>query len=56
MDYIQKAKERIDFYDRGLKAIQYFDQTGLHITMDEMKAWAKTRKTNKSLPMPKCHV
>lgn len=55
-DYIQKEKERIAFYDRGLEAIQHFDQTGLHTTMDEMKAWAKARKTNKSLAMPKCHI
>lgn len=55
-DYIQKEKERIAFYDRGVAAIEHHDQTGLHTTLDEMNAWLEARKTAKSSPMPKCHT
>lgn len=55
-DYIQKEKERVAFYDRGVAALEHYDQTGLHTTMDEMKAWLDARKISQSSPLPKCHV
>ena len=36
-------------------SIEHYKKTGLHVTLDEVKAWAKSVKTNRNAQMPPCH-
>lgn len=49
-----------DFVNEALVAEQHYQETGLHTTLDEMKAWANSlridsKKTEKTQPLPTCH-
>lgn len=37
-------------------SIAHFDATGLHITQEEVKAWAKEVKSNRNAKLPECHL
>jgi len=37
-------------------SIAHFEATGLHVTHDEVKAWAKERKANRMAQLPECHA
>lgn len=37
-------------------SLEHYEKTGLHITLDEVKQWAKELKTNKEAKLPKCHT
>jgi predicted transcriptional regulator len=41
--------------DAAEQSLQHYKQTGLHTTLDEMKAWAKAVKLNRGTAMPACH-
>jgi predicted transcriptional regulator len=34
----------------------HFDATGLHIDLDEFKAWVEAVRVNRDAPLPICHV
>ena len=36
-------------------SIEHYKQTGLHVTLDEVKAWAKTVKSNRNAKLIPCH-
>ena len=38
------------------ESITHFEATGLHLTQDEVKRWAKERKTNRNVQLPECHL
>lgn len=59
--FVQKyAEERKkiwdEFYDDAVKSHQHYVETGLHVTMEEMKAWAEALKTDRNTPLPKSHT
>ena len=37
-------------------SVAHFDATGLHITLDEFKAWAGDVKANRNTQLPICHA
>ena len=37
-------------------SIAHFEATGLHITHEEVKAWAKELETNPQAKLPECHL
>ena len=34
----------------------HYEATGLHVTLDEIKQWAKEVKADRNAPLPKCHT
>ena len=48
-----KAKQA---YDRqAMKAYKNFQETGLHITLNEFKDWVDSLETDNPKDMPQCH-
>ena len=43
------------FVQDAVEANQHYQATGLHTTQEEMRAWAKSLKTNPSAQAPICH-
>jgi hypothetical protein len=37
-------------------SIAHFEATRLHITHNEVKAWAKEVKSNRNAKLPECHL
>ena len=37
-------------------SLEHYERTGLHITFDEVKQWAKDLKTNRNAKLPVCHT
>ena len=37
-------------------SVSHYEMTGLHITLDEVKTWAKEVKTNRNVLLPACHT
>jgi uncharacterized protein YdeI (YjbR/CyaY-like superfamily) len=37
-------------------SLEYFERTGLHVRLDEVKQWAKEIKTNRNAQLPLCHM
>ncbi|MFY9259642.1 MAG: ribbon-helix-helix protein, CopG family [Gallionella sp.] len=37
-------------------SVAHFEATGLHITHEEVKAWAEALKTNRHAQLPACHL
>jgi hypothetical protein len=37
-------------------SIAHFETTGLHIALDEVKAWANEVKVNRNAQLPACHT
>jgi hypothetical protein len=40
----------------ALASLEHYQRTGLHIRLDELKAWAQAVRKDRSLPMPECHT
>lgn len=43
------------FVDDALESEKHYQKTGLHTTLDEMKAWANSLSTSTPKPLPQCH-
>lgn len=54
-EYIENEKARLAFYEEALQASEHYKKTGLHVTLEEMKAWANNLGTANEQPLPKCH-
>ena len=54
-EYIENETKRLAFYEDGRKAIEHYNETGLHTTHAEMMAWAQSLGTEHELPLPPCH-
>lgn len=50
-----KAELPQAFVQDAVTAHKDYEQTGLHTTHTEMKAWLQTLKANKNAKMPRCH-
>jgi predicted transcriptional regulator len=37
-------------------SVAHFEATGLHITLNELKTWAKDVKENRNAQLPACHT
>jgi predicted transcriptional regulator len=54
-EYIEREQARLNFFEDGRKAIEHYDQTGLHVTHEEMRLWAESLGGNNELTPPVCH-
>jgi len=54
-EFIEREQIRLNFLEDGRKAIEHYDQTGLHATHKEMRAWADSLGSSGELTPPVCH-
>ncbi len=53
--YVTHEEAREKFKQDALSSWKSFQETGLHLTHQEMDAWLDTWGTNKEKEIPKCH-
>ena len=54
-EFIEREQARLNFFEDGRKAVEHYDQTGLHVTHKEMRAWAESLGNGGELSPPVCH-
>lgn len=52
-EFIDKEEARLSYERQAVAAYENLQATGLHVTADELKAWA--RNPGSSGQVPKCH-
>jgi predicted transcriptional regulator len=53
--YVEREEKREAFRQDALKAWQEYQETGLHVSGDEVLAWLETWGSEDELPAPICH-
>lgn len=54
-EYVDREEARENFKQEALLSWQHFQETGLHLTQDEVNDWLDTWGTNKAKEKSKCH-
>ena len=49
-------QERTVFYQEAMESLQHYQETGLHVTGDEVFAWLESVGTEHELDPPECHT
>ncbi|MHB1617724.1 MAG: CopG family ribbon-helix-helix protein [Metallibacterium sp.] len=53
--YVQREEAREDFKREALAAWKSYQETGLHLTGQEVRSWLNTWGTEAETELPKCH-
>ena len=53
--YVEREEKREAFRQDALAAWAEYQQTGLHVTGDEVTAWLESWGTDQEQPAPVCH-
>ncbi len=53
--YLQEEESEERFVNAAEASADDFEKTGLHITLDEAKTWAKALKTKPKATLARCH-
>jgi predicted transcriptional regulator len=54
--YITDAERRAAWEQESLEALKELDETGLHVTGEEVIAWLETWGADDEKPAPECHL
>ena len=54
--YVEREEKREAFKRDALRAWDEYQQTGLHLTLDEADAWLAKLEAGEDAEPPKCHV
>lgn len=54
--YVKREEARQNFIAAAEASYVHYKETGLHITLDEMSAWADEVQQNPEAPLPECHT
>jgi hypothetical protein len=54
--YIATEEPEQQAIDAAVRSMEHLKKTGLHATLDEMKAWAKAVKLDRNTSMAECHT
>jgi len=54
-EFIEKEEARLVYERQAVAAYENLQTTGLHVTADELKTWAKSLNTAEPKQMPICH-
>lgn len=54
-EYLDREEKREAFRQATLAAWQEYQETGLHLTGEEVDAWLESWGTDDELPTPVCH-
>jgi predicted transcriptional regulator len=55
-EYMEREQARLAFNRESHDPWDHYQQTGLHVTEDEMDAWMDNLYTDKETPLPVCHT
>lgn len=55
-EYIQREESRQSFILAAEAAFDHCQQTGQHITLDELSTWVDKAQKNPDTPVPPCHT
>lgn len=53
---IERKEQEHAWHESCSAALQHFDETGLHVTHDEVVAWMDSWGTDNEVPAPVCHL
>ena len=53
--YVEAEIARMNFIKAGESAAKHYEETGLHITIDEFSEWAKSLAEDVNSPLVPCH-
>lgn len=53
--YIAQAQARMEYEAQAIRSFENYQQTGLHVTHDELQAWADSLNSNTPLEVATCH-
>jgi predicted transcriptional regulator len=56
LEYVRKEEARQNFIKAAEASFEHYKETGLHITLDELSAWAEAVQQNPDAPVPPCHT
>lgn len=56
INFIDREEKRLSFIEEALEAWRDYEQTGRHLTLEDMEAWAEKLETNPAEPLPKWRV
>lgn len=54
--YVEREEKREAFKQDALRAWDEYQQTGLHLTLEEADAWLAKLEAGENADLPKCHV
>jgi predicted transcriptional regulator len=55
-EYVTREEKRDSFYQDALASLEHYNETGLHITLDELEVWFNSLGTEHEVDMPECHT
>lgn len=53
--YVEREEKREAFKQDAIRAWEAYQETGLHLTMEEADAWLAKLEAGEDAEMPKCH-
>jgi predicted transcriptional regulator len=56
VEYVQHEEERIAFLKEEEESWREYQETGLHLTLEEVSEWLKTWGTEDEREAPECHT
>ena len=54
-EYVEREEKQQQCWDEALAAWQRYQETGLHVTQQEMDAWLGQLETGNDVEPPQCH-
>ena len=54
--YVEREEKREAFRQDAIRAWDEYQQTGLHLTLEEADAWLAKLEAGEDMEPPKCHV
>ncbi|VXB25832.1 conserved hypothetical protein [Enhydrobacter sp. 8BJ] len=54
-DFIEQKQAQLAFEQRAIRAYEHYQETGLHLTLEEIDDWADSLLTDAPKDMPVCH-
>jgi predicted transcriptional regulator len=54
-EYVERKEARESFKQEALASWKVYQETGQHLTFQEVSGWLKTWGTDKETEIPKCH-
>lgn len=53
--YMEQEKARLEYEEQAIRSYEHFQETGFHITLDELETWAKNLDGKNPQSLPPCH-
>ena len=54
--YVEREEKREAFKQDAMRAWDAYQQTGLHLTLEEADAWLAKLEAGEDAELPKCHI